>query len=335
MHIGFVYDLRAEYRALGYSEEDTAEFDSPETIDALAAAFARLGHRVTRVGSGRALAGRLVAGERFDLVFSIAEGLAGRSREAQVPALCELFGQPYALSDPLTVAACHDKAVAKRLVRDAGVATAPFACIETVADATHVDLPFPVFLKPVAEGTGKGCGPASLVRSQAALARQAAHLLARHRQPVLAEPFLPGREFTVGILGARDPIVLGVLEIVLRDPSDAGVYSYRAKESSETLVDYRLADDGEARRAGEVARQAYRALGCRDAARIDVRSDAEGAPQFLEANPLPGLHPTHSDLPMVATHAGRTYDWLVEAILAEASARAGIGASPVRLAASA
>ncbi|MGB6968763.1 MAG: hypothetical protein WBD76_05825, partial [Methyloceanibacter sp.] len=123
MRIGLVYDLRDDYRALGFSEEEIAEFDNVDTIDQLAGALQALGCEVERVGRGQALAARLVAGTRFDLVFSIAEGVKGRSREAQVPALCELFDQPYLFSDPLSSAACHDKAVAKRLVRDAGVPT--------------------------------------------------------------------------------------------------------------------------------------------------------------------------------------------------------------------
>ena len=116
MRIALVYDLRDDYRALGLSEEEVAEFDSVETIDQLAGALEALGSEVERVGRGQALAARLVAGERYDLVFSIAEGVRGRSREAQVPALCELFDQPYVFSDPLTMAACLDKAVALSLI---------------------------------------------------------------------------------------------------------------------------------------------------------------------------------------------------------------------------
>src|SRR3990172_1422428 len=113
MRVALVYDLRDDYRALGLSEEEIAEFDSVETIDQLAAALEALGCEAIRMGRGQALAARLVAGDRYDLVFSIAEGVRGRSREAQVPALCELFDQPYLFSDPLTLGACLDKAVAK------------------------------------------------------------------------------------------------------------------------------------------------------------------------------------------------------------------------------
>src|SRR5512137_1772913 len=169
MRIGLVYDLRSAYLAEGYSAEDVAEFDSEATVAAIEGALKADGHTVARVGHGRALAGRLAAGERFDLVFSIAEGLRGRSREAQVPALCELFGQPYAFSDPLACAATLDKAVAKRLVAAAGVPTPRFAVVRAPADVDAVDLAYPLFVKPAAEGTGKGIGADARVADAAGL----------------------------------------------------------------------------------------------------------------------------------------------------------------------
>jgi D-alanine-D-alanine ligase len=217
MRIGFVYDARDEYLALGYSEIEVAEFDTAATLDEIEAAMRRCGAAVERVGRGQTLARRLAAGDRWDLVFPIAEGVRGRAREAQVPALCEMFDQAYAFSDPLTMAVTLDKAVAKRLVRDHGVPTAEFALLRQPGDARSVGLGFPLFVKPVAEGTGKGCEAASVVTGRAELEEAAARLIGRFEQPVIAEPFLPGREFTVGIIGndaaAR---VIGVLEIIVR-----------------------------------------------------------------------------------------------------------------------
>lgn len=325
MLIGFVYDLREEYLAAGYSEIEVAEFDSPATIDEIEAALNRLGHDVVRVGRGQVLAERLVRGERFDLVFSIAEGLAGRSREAQVPALCELFGQPYAFSDPLTMAATLDKAVAKRIVRDHAIATAPFAVLCKVEDAASLALPYPLFVKPVAEGTGKGCSNASRVTSRNELRATAARLIGKFAQPAIAETYLPGREFTVGILGTGDAArVIGVAEITVRADAADPVYSFENKEMCETTVVYSLATDGEAMAAAEAALAAYRALECRDAARLDFRSDAHGVPHFLEANPIAGLHPTHSDLPIIADLAGLGYDALIDGILRSAATRLGL-----------
>lgn len=322
MLIGLTYDLRDDYRGQGLTEEDLAEFDSPETVQAIETALQRLGHDTDRIGHVRALASRLVAGDRWDLVFNIAEGLRGRSREAQVPALLEAFDLCYTLSDPLTHAVGLDKAVAKRVVRDAGIRTAAFALLETASDDRACDLPFPVFLKPVAEGTGKGCERASKVTSHAQLRDMAAQLRARFHQPVLAETFLPGREFTVGIIGSgAEARVIAVLEIELLETADAEIYSFDNKELCEDRVHYHLSDDPEARMSGAEALAAYRALGCRDAARIDMRSDANGQPHFLEVNTLPGLHPTHSDLPMLSMMAGLAYDDLIRAIVEAAMQR--------------
>jgi len=325
MRIALVYDLRDDYRALGFSEEAVAEFDNIETIDHLAGALAALGCTVERVGRGQELAARFVAGERYDLVFSIAEGVSGRAREAQVPALCELFDQPYLFSDPLTLAASLDKAVAKRLVRDAGVPTPSFAVAEqSAAELADWDA-FPAFVKPLAEGTGKGCEAASLVRNRAELEAAATSVIERYRQPALVEHYLGGREFTVGLVGnGADTRVLGVCEILLRADAEANVYSLHNKELCEDLVTYALADDAEARLAGDRALAAYQALQCRDAARIDFRSDDKGEPYFLEANPIAGLHPEHSDLPILAAQNGIAFVELIAMILDAGLARYGL-----------
>jgi len=325
MRITLVYDLRDDYRVLGYSEEEVAEFDNVETIDQLAGALKALGCEVTRVGRGQALAARLVEGDRYDLVFSIAEGLKGRSREAQVPALCELFDQPYLFSDPLTMSACLDKAVAKRLMRDTGVPTASFAVAERNADEVADWADFPAFVKPLAEGTGKGCEAASLVQTRGELRDAVTRVIARYGQPALVERYLPGREFTVGIVGnGPDLRVLGVCEILLRANAEANVYSLQNKELCEELVTYAPADDAEARLAGTRALEAYRALECRDAARIDFRSDANGEPYFLEANPLAGLNPWHSDLPILAAQNGIDFVALIGLIVDAGLARYGM-----------
>lgn len=325
MRIGLVYDLRDDYRAMGYSDEETVEFDSVATIDLLAGAISKLGHSVDRIGHGKKLAQRLVLGERWDLVVSIAEGLKGRSREAQVPALLELYDQPYAFSDPLTMAVCLDKAVAKRLVKEAGIPTAPFKVLETAESDLAGWRHYPAFVKPLAEGTGKGCELGSKVSSKTELMNAARALMLRFRQPVLLEAFLPGREFTVGIVGnGEEAKVAGVIEIVMNPGADEGVYSMRNKEDSETLCTYLKADDAEARLVAERGLAAYRALGCRDACRIDFRSDAMGSPVFLEANPIAGLHPTHSDLPILAGLYGIDYERLLGMIIGAAAQRYGV-----------
>ena len=324
MRVGLTFDLRDHYLAAGYSAEDTAEFDNIETIEALAGALERLGLEVDRIGTVRQLAQRLVAGERWELVFNIAEGLKGVGREAQVPALLEAYDIPCTFSDTLVMALALHKGMAKRVVRDCGVPTAPFAVVETMADLAAIELPFPLFAKPIAEGTGKGVTPASRVASASALRKLCRQLLERYRQPVLVETFLPGREFTVGIIGtgaSAEPVA--VMEVILNAEAEAGVYSYVNKEECESRVVYRLAADEQAKAAGAVALAAWRALGCRDGGRVDLRQDAGGKPLFLEVNPLAGLHPTHSDLPIMCTLAGIPYDALIGRIVESARRRCG------------
>jgi D-alanine-D-alanine ligase len=324
MRVGLTFDLRDHYLAAGYSAEDTAEFDNIETIESLAGALERLGLDVDRIGTVRQLAQRLVAGERWELVFNIAEGLKGIGREAQVPALLEAYDIPHTFSDTMVMALALHKGMAKRVVRDCGVPTAPFAVVESMADLASIDLPFPLFAKPIAEGTGKGVTPASRVVNRAALRKLCRQLLERYRQPVLVETFLPGREFTVGIIGtgaAAAPVA--VMEVLLNAEAEAGVYSYVNKEQCESRVVYRLAEDAAAKAAGAVALAAWCALGCRDGGRVDLRQDAGGKPLFLEVNPLAGLHPTHSDLPIMCTLAGIPYDALIGRIVESARRRCG------------
>jgi D-alanine-D-alanine ligase len=316
MRIGLTYDLRADYLAMGMSEEDSAEFDAEITIASLSEALAALGHEPVRIGHLRALAERLVAGERWDAVFNICEGLTGYAREAQVPALLEAYGIPAVFSDPLTLALTLDKAWTKRVVRDQGIPTPDFAVIERASDIASVNLCFPLFVKPVAEGSGKGVNERSKVSSAAELRAIALELLTRFEQPVIVETYLPGREFTVGITGTGEhAAVLGVMEIRATLKGTQAGYSYENKEHWEDHVTLHLVDDEEARAAADVALAAWCALRCRDGGRVDVRNDAEGRPHFLEVNPLAGLNPAHSDLCFIANFKGLSYRDLIGLIM--------------------
>jgi len=326
--IALSYDLKSDYLAAGFSPEEVMEFDDEETIAGLEDGLRQLGHRVDRVGRGRELAGRLVAGRRWDLVFNITEGVSGRSREAQVPALCELFDQPYTFSDPLTCALTLDKPLAKRIVRDHGLPTPAFVVVEKPEDAARVRLDPPLFLKPAAEGSSKGVTEVSRITTHQGLEETCAELIRTFRQPVLVESYLPGREMTVGIIGNESEArVIGVMEVT---PSAGGDFdAYTALNKAEYLerIRYRLLE-GEplADRAREVALAAYHALSCRDAARVDLRCDRSGEPNFLEINPLPGLHPVRSDLPILSRLAGISYPELLGSILDAAGRRWGLWA---------
>lgn len=324
MKIGITYDLRDDYLAAGYSEEETAEFDKPETIDALEQALQALGYQTERIGNVRSLVERLSSGCRWDLVFNIAEGLRGFGREAVVPALLEAYGIPCTFSDPLVLSLTLHKAVTKRVIRDLGIPTPDFAVIETAADCKTIELALPVFVKPVAEGTGKGISAASKVSSRESMESACRKLLEKYRQPVLVETFLPGREFTVGIVGTgAHARAIGVMEVVLNPDAEPEVYSYLNKEHYEERVSYRLADDETARAARDTALASWRGLGCRDGGRVDLRADAAGVPNFIEVNPLAGLHPVHSDLPILCRLAGTSYQELIAMIMHSARQRMG------------
>lgn len=325
LRIAFCYDQKEDYLAEGLSAEEVMELDDEDTIDGIASALRGLGHTVERIGRGTELARRLASSQRWDLVFNITEGLRGRSREAQVPALCEMFGQPYTFSDPLTCAITLDKPLAKRLIRDHGLPTAPFAVVERPEDADAIDLPAPLFIKPAAEGSSKGVTDRSRVDRPGDLRAACSDLLRRFDQPVLVERYLPGRELTAGIIGnGSGAQIVGLMEVIFRDGSD-GDYTAINKAEFMSRVEYRLID-GEPLgvRARQVALAAYHALSCRDAARVDLRCDEHGEPCFLEINPLPGLHPLKSDLPIMSSLAGLTYPELLERVLEAAARRQGL-----------
>lgn len=321
--VGLTYDLRDAYLEMGFTEAETAEFDRADTIDSIEAALVGLGYEVDRIGHIKELAARLVAGDRWDLVFNICEGMYGIGREAQVPALLDAWQQPYVFSDTVACALTLHKGMTKDVVRAAGIATPDYSIVHERADIRRIDLPFPLFVKPVGEGTGKGITAQSKVTDGEQLKRVCAKLLKDHRQPVLVERFLPGREFTVGILGTGcDARALATLEIELLEGADPDVYSYRNKEDCERLVRYTLLAEGELREEIEsLCVDAWRALGCRDAGRIDVRLDGNAVPHFLEVNPLAGIHPSHSDLPIMAGMTGMDYCTLIGHIMKSAEKR--------------
>lgn len=320
--VALVYDLKDDYLARGFSPEAAAEFDEIETVDALHDGLSRLGQNPVRVGSTLELARRLAAGERWDWVFPIAEGWRGAAREAQAASLLDVYGIPHAFSDALTLAVAHHKGLAKRIVRSHGLATADFLEVSDEADFAAVDLPYPLFVKPVAEGSSKGVGEDARVESPAALARVGGGLLRAFGQPVLVERYLPGDEYTVAVMGTgRGARVWGAMRIEFIHPEAGGVYSLGTKADYKRLVRYHAAEGAAAEACGSLALSAHRALGCRDVARHDIRLDAYGKAHFIEVNPLPGLNPGYSDLPIMGGLIGRDYDALLADLVNEIRAR--------------
>ena len=323
--VGLTFDLKSDYLHLGYTNEQVAEFDSPETIDALENAITSLGFEVTRIGNIFSLVNFLNVGKRCDLVFNICEGMFGIAREAQVPCLLDAYQIPYVFSEPDILNLTLDKGLTKLIVQQAGILTANFKVVSQLTELQDIGIPFPLFVKPVAEGTSKGIDGFSLVNNQQQLTESVDYLLKTFHQPVLVESFLPGREFTIGITGSgEDTKALGTLEIVLNEHAPHPIYSYSVKKDWEKYASYKIANDPVALKCAEMAVEVWKMIKGKDAGRVDFRLDTNGNPNFIEVNPLAGLNPTYSDLPILARLIGISYLQLISEIINSALKRSGL-----------
>ncbi len=323
MKIGLTYDLRSWYLERGYTMDETAEFDKEETVAALEGELARLGYKTARIGNIFQLVEKLAAGERWDMVFNIAEGLYGDGRESVVPALLDQYRIPYVFSGPVVMGVSLNKYLTRLVVSAAGVPVCPGIIANSVRDLENIsNLEYPLFVKPVAEGTGKGITTRSLVRDHESLLSLVTELLAVYKQPVLIEEYLPGREFTVGVTGnGAEAKVTGGMEVICKDNLP---YSVEVKENYENYVKYEVYDKDLRSECDAVALGAWRALGAVDAGRVDMKADRHGKMCFIEANPLAGLNPVHSDLPMLSRMNGMAFGTLMEIIMDSAKKRYGL-----------
>ena len=319
------------------ARDQFAEWDAPATIAAVESALAHLGE-VVRLEATEDFPDRLRQ-TRPDIVFNIAEGFRGVNREAHVPAICEFFGIPYAGSDPFTLTLCLDKARTKETLAFHGIPTPPFAVVENLADIEPrtASLSLPLFVKPLHEGSSKGITDNNLCWDRKQLRAQTDFLLRNYDQPVLIEEYLPGKEFTCAVLGnGDDATVLPIVGMNFESlPKGAlPIYSFDAKfvwDRPEKPLEIfqcpaRITKELQAS-IERVTLDAFRVLGCRDWARIDVRLDAAGRPNVLEVNPLPGILPDPADnscLPKAARAAGIGYDELIQVCLKYAAARQGV-----------
>jgi D-alanine-D-alanine ligase len=319
------------------ARDEFAEWDSPATIAAVESALSRLG-KVVRLEAKEDFPERLRQA-RPDIVFNIAEGFHGVNREAHVPAICEFFGIPYSGSDPFTLSLCLDKARTKETLTFHGIPTPRFAVVEKIEDLKAVagKFPLPLFVKPLHEGSSKGITDSNLCWDRVQLFKQTAFLLENYNQPVLVEEYLPGKEFTCAVLGnGDDATVLPIVGMNFESlPKGAlPIYSFDAKfvwdrpENPLDIFQCPARITRELRASIErVTLDAFRVLGCRDWARIDVRLDAAGVPNVLEVNPLPGILPDPADnscLPKAARAAGIGYEELIQGCLRYAAARQGV-----------
>ena len=322
MRIGLSYDLKDKVpRPQGKPEDALEEYDSLETVDAIAKAIEAQHHSVVKLGGGREFLSN-VLGQRVDLVFNIAEGLGNyRGREAQVPSVLEMLGVPYSGSDPLCLAVSLEKPLAKRLVSFSGVATPRWQVVGDTKQLKEVEwgqFPLPAFAKPAHEGSSKGIRITSRLENSPQIVEAVTGLLEYYQQPVMVEEFISGEEVTVGVIGNSPPKVVGIMRVVPRKKTDYFVYSLEVKRDWESLLTYEcpaLLGKGVLQDIADSSLKAYEALGCRDFARMDFRIGPDGTPYFLEINPLPGLNPKSGDLPIMAGKMGWTYEALISAVL--------------------
>ncbi len=325
MKIGLTFDLKSEYIKMGLSPEEAAEFDREETIEEIERALQELGYETDRVGHIFALVDALSKGKRWDLIFNIAEGRFGYGRESQIPALLMAYQIPCVFSHPLLLSVAMHKAICKQILIHYQIPTPKFAVVSKKEDIDSINLEYPLFVKPIAEGTSKGIHPDSKVESFEQLKKSCLYVIDEFDQPALVERYLPGREFTVGFVGTgKDTEVVACMEVFIMDKSHGGVYTYEAKEYSEEKVRYELSEDEDAQKAIKVALDAYKALECKDGGRVDVRLDENGNANFIEINPLPGLHFSHSDLPIMASLKGINFTTLLSKIVNSARKRYNI-----------
>ncbi len=330
MKIGITFNLKGSTpRAANAPDDADEEFDSPQTIEAIASVLRGLGHAVVLLGDGRAFLDKVLA-EPPDFVFNFAEGQGiSRSREARVPAVLDLLGIPYTGSDPFTLAVTLDKDCAKKLVALAGVAVPHSFLLEPdmpTANIPTAALKFPLIVKPAWEGSSKGIRATSLVTQASALPNVVESLRRDHAQTLLLEEYIEGDELTVGLYGNGVPNILGILRVVPNCATEPFIYSLEVKRGYRQHVTFQcppLLPPAVLDRVADAARTSFRALGCRDIARVDFRV-RDGVPFFLEVNPLPGLNPVDSDLVIMARLMGWSYERLVAQIVHEARKRCGM-----------
>ena len=327
--IGVTYNLKHAEISKGTAPDEQAEYDSMETVLAIESAIRKSGHRTVLLEADETLPQKLMQ-EKPDLIFNIAEGRGGRAREAQVPALLNLLTIPFTGSDETTLCLSLDKALTKRVLSTYHIPTPRYRLFSPGEPIRTAGLKYPVIVKPNAEGSSKGIADICIAETSAQLKELVRKNFELYGGDVLAEEFISGREFTVGLLGNGASLrVFPPMEVVYHKSPIAGynVYNYTVKQEYQSYVTYRCPAELPEAMEQELIRlskKIFLALNCRDFARVDFRADATGRLYFIEINPLPGLAPHYSDYPMLAEFCGVPHDELVNAVLHAGAARAGI-----------
>ena len=327
--IALIHNLKPASKPDDVPPDYYSECDSAKTIRAISKALESFGHQVLPVEADDKLPLWLKK-NRVDLGFNVAEGFDGEDREARVPALLELFGIPYTGSGVLALALGLDKARSKKLFLHAGVPTPKFQIFTDPQEPFSGNLHFPLIVKPNYEGSAKGIWAESVIQEERALKAQVKRVFDVYHQDVLVEEYIEGTELTVGILGAGE--LLPILEVDFSDCRASGefFYSWRMKEFQGNREMHLVPKfwcparlNAEVTQAVQrVALKAAKAIGYRDIARVDIRLSSEGIPYVLEVNPLPGLDPEESNLPIMVKAAGISYEMFIHRLVVLAFERA-------------
>jgi D-alanine-D-alanine ligase len=343
--VAVIANIKEDSYPHGNGPDDAdAEYDKPETIQNIRNAIEYDGHRTIFVPANADLPFTLRQ-VRPDICFNIAEGSGNDAREAQVPALLAMMGIPYTASLVLPNAISLDKPLTKRLWRGTSLPITPYQVFSTGDEPLRKDLSFPLFVKPVMEGTGMGVGKEARVCTEEELRNRVKWVIETYHEPALVEIFLSGREFTIGVLGrpdahrfARRPELYGkdgfhrfpVLEIESQRSATPGIYSHEAKSKAidEAGAPGYLCpadiDSHLALRLHHLAVKAHKSIGALDVSRVDFRLSGDGKPYLLEINTLPGLNPAISDLCIMSDAEGLPYRDLILEILYLGASRYGM-----------
>jgi D-alanine-D-alanine ligase len=328
IRVGLTYNLKKEIKA--EIEDDDAEYDNIETVLAIRDSLEQDGFRVELLEATEDLPAKL-KDHSLDIVFNIAEGIGGRGREAQVPAILNFYRIPFTGSDETTLCIALDKALTKRILATYRIRTPRYRVILKDQQKWTGSFPFPAIVKPNTEGSSKGISDIAIVTDMTQLRSLVSRNIALYRQDMLVEEYIGGREFTVGIVGnGGETRVFPPMEIIYRGGGPYHIYSYTVKQNYKELIRYECPADLSREKEREImqtARKIYEILGCRDFARLDFRLSPEGLLYFIEINPLPGLAPGYSDFPMIAELNGVDYVTLVRAIFRSALKRHGLTCS--------
>lgn len=321
MLIGFLFDDIESYQAsAGDAADETAELSYPDEIDAIIAAIESLGHQVKRIGDMNGLLKEISKGISVDLFFNYAIGKHGKTREAQIPALLEGLKIPYTGADSFSLALAADKAVTKRLWQQAGLPTSAFIEVPNIEALAQHQLPtFPLFVKPVHEGTSKGITCHSKVDGMEDLLDQINFINTTYHQPALVEEYLTGREFSVGVMGSNSTgRAIGAVEICSATHAFAD-YHTKSDWSEETFK--AVEDKTLTNNICDLALAAYQTVKCQCIGRVDIRLDDQNQPNLIEINPNPALYDKNCSMPIIAKNAGISYPGLFDQIIQDAVVR--------------